>query len=115
MPVATGQNIRIKYNFFRSDAGFIGKDPYRSPAAPAFAERIRLAFFIKRHHHHGRAYRRINRARCRKAVTLFQLNRIEMPCLEHTSGRLQSLSNSSCPIMIGTRPMSGSAAMWCKK
>ena len=50
------QNVRIKNNVFRSDAGLLGKDPVRSPAHLQLSrERIRLAFLIERHHYHGRA------------------------------------------------------------
>ena len=74
-----GQNIRIKYNFFRSDAGLLGKDPVRSPADLQLSrERIRLAFFIKRHHHHGRAVPPDQtRTLPESFFTLFQANRID--------------------------------------
>jgi len=94
---------------------FIGKGSGTIPADSSFrGERIRLAFFIKRHHHHGPPYRPINRARCRKAAfTLFQANRIDdAPALTH-SGRLNHFQ-FELSIMIGTRACR-LRGMWCKK
>ena len=51
-----GQNIRIKNNFFRSNAGLFRENPIGSGAHFHLArQRIRLALLIERHHHHRRA------------------------------------------------------------